>query len=328
MTSLKSFCMAFVLVAVWGCIGDGGASSSDQSASLRINQIQFVGSHNSYKKAMSAANMQSLQARNPSAAEALDYNHIDLAAQLDLGVRKREIDVFYDPCSPRFPVGHVQVIDMNTQCEDLQTCLLQARAWSDSNRHHVPIWISFNTKDQSISGLPDPAPFTSQALVEMDGVIEQVLGVRLIRPAEVKGLQWPTVGSARGKFLLILDEQGDKRDAYWQDWQDRPMFTNAPFGHPAAAVMIINDPIEQQAEIRRLVLAGYMVRTRADADTQEARNGSTARREAAFASGAQAISTDYYLPADHFGTGYQVKLAAGVRCNPVNTEKNCAVSER
>ena len=102
------------------------------------------------------------------------------------------------------------------------------------------------------------------------------------------------VNKARGKFILILDEGGAKRDMYYEGWQQRPMFTNAPEGHPAAAIMIINDPIREFDEIQRLVKAGYMIRTRADADTREARDNDTSRKIAAFKARTQVVSTDYY----------------------------------
>ena len=105
------------------------------------------------------------------------------------------------------------------------------------------------------------------------------------------------------------------------------MFTNAPEGHPAAAVMIINNPKKDFERIQRLVKAGYMVRTRADANTVQARNNDTSQREQAFASGAQAISTDYYLPAQHFGNDYQVQIPGGVRCNPLLTAPHCQLVE-
>ena len=89
----------------------------------------------------------------------------------------------------------------------------------------------------------------------MDSVIEEILGKKLIRPRDIVDLQWPLLNEARGKFILILDEGGSKRDMYYKDWQQRPMFTNAPEGHPAAAIMIINDPIGQLHEIQRLVRA-------------------------------------------------------------------------
>ena len=71
---------------------------------IRINQLQFIGSHNSYKQAMSAEHMAALQARNPAAAAALDYAHPPLEQQLDLGLRVLEIDVFFDPQAAELPI--------------------------------------------------------------------------------------------------------------------------------------------------------------------------------------------------------------------------------
>jgi hypothetical protein len=70
-----------------------------------------------------------------------------------------------------------------------------------------------------------------------------------------------------------------------------------------------------------------MVRTRADVDTREARENDARRREAAFASGAQAVSTDYYLPATHFGNQYQVSLPNPLQCNVITAPENCQISE-
>lgn len=292
----------------------------------RINQLQFVGSHNSYKQAMSVENSQALQARNPKAWVGLDYEHLPLAQQLDLGMRKLELDVFYQPATTDFAVGHVQVIDMRSHCGTLQACLSQLARWSNKNPTHAPIWISFNAKDQAIPGLPTPPPFTAEALEQLDQALESRLGDRLIRPSDITNLAWPRLSEARGKFLLILDEQGAKREAYLDNWRARPMFTNSPAGHPAAAVMIINDPIADGPKIRKLVQQGYLVRTRADANTVEARENDTRRRDAAFASGAQAVSTDYYLPSTRFVSPYQVSLPSTtkpIRCNPINAPKNC-----
>ena len=296
------------------------------STALRINQIQFVGSHNSYKKAMSSEAMVALKASNPNAAKSLDYGHLPLAEQLDLGMRVLELDVFYDRRTQSFPVGHVQVIDMNSQCPNLTVCLGQIRDWSDANSQHIPIWVMFNAKDQAISGLPDPEPFTAVALRNMDRVLLDVMADRIISPAQVQGLNWPTVATARGKVLFLFDESGQKRDWY-ADGSDRPMFPNVAADHPQAAIMVMNDPIAQQTQIQQLVAAGYMVRTRADADTVEARVNDPRRAAAGFASGAQAISTDYYLPATHFGSDYRVHLPNVVQCNPVTAPVNCAVTE-
>lgn len=86
-----------------------------------------------------------------------------------------------------------------------------------------------------------------------------------------------------------------------------------------------NDPLGQFAEITTLVADGYIVRTRADSDTFEARFGVTARREMALMSGAQFVSTDYPVPNPAFGTGYFVEIPDGApgRCNPVNSPPGC-----
>ena len=44
--------------------------------------------------------------------------------------------------------------------------------WSANNAQHVPIWISFNAKDQKIDGLPDPDVFSDQAFRLLDRRIE------------------------------------------------------------------------------------------------------------------------------------------------------------
>ncbi len=296
-------------------------------AGVHINHLQFVGSHNSYKQAMPDAFVTQLMKVNPKAVESLDYEHAPLAEQLDLGIRKLELDVFYVAQEDRFLVGHVQQIDMNSNCATLRICLNQITAWSQNNPTHAPLWISFNAKDGDIPGLPSPEAFSPEAFALMDSIVEEVLGEMLIRPRDIVDLRWPLLDEARGKFILILDEGGVKRDMYYDGWQQRPMFTSSPEGHPAAAIMIINDPIGQFDEIQRRVKAGYMVRTRADADTREARENDTRRRAAAFASGAQAVSTDYYLPATHFGNEYQVSLRQPVKCNPITAPANCQVSE-
>ena len=303
------------------------ALSEVTEAGISINQIQFVGSHNSYKRAMPDSFIKQLMKVNPNLVESLDYEHIPLGDQLDLGIRKLELDIFYLADDERFSVGHVQQIDMSSNCLTLRICLTQIISWSEDNPTHSPIWISFNAKDKYILGLPTPEIFTPEAFLLLDSVFEEMLGEKIIRPKDIVNLQWPLLEEAKGKFILILDEGGTKRDIYHDGWQHRPMFTNSPEGHPAAAVMIINDPIGDFDKIQRLVKAGYMVRTRADADTREARENDTRRKAAAFASGAQAVSTDYYLPAIHFGNEYQVNLPEPVQCNPITAPENCIVSE-
>ena len=168
------------------------------SAQLKINQIQFVGSHNSYKQAMSPLIYKALHLLDAEVAESLEYWHEPLAEQLDLGLRKLEIDLFYDARDQSFPVGHAQIIDMNSHCDTLLVCLQDVRVWSEQNPRHAPIWISFNLKDQAIPGLPDPELFTPEALNLLDEQLRGALTTQLIQPADVQGLNWPTLAEVRG----------------------------------------------------------------------------------------------------------------------------------
>ena len=97
-------------------------------------------------------------------------------------------------------------------------------------------------------------------------------------------------------------------------------FVNTEEASPAAGYITLNEPVELAARIRSAVRAGLIVRTRADADTLEARANATARQAAAFASGAQYVSTDYMRPDARFGP-YQARLPGGgvARLSPVQS---------
>ena len=329
------------LLGTSGLVATGAVEEA--SAALRLNEIQVLGSHNSYKLAMPADNFAALKASNPATAESLFYWHLPLDEQLDLGIRKVELDVFYDPdgslfpgvaeeSGSQFPVLHVQNLDTRSSCANLLRCLEALRTWSDAHPEHIPVFISFNAKDQVIDrpGFLRPLPFDEDAWAALDGEITAVLGDRLIRPESVvrNGRpEWPLLDEVRGGFVAILDEGGDKRATYASRWAARAMFANLPETAAGAAILIINDPVAEFDRIQRLVRQGFIVRTRADADTREARSGDTTRREAAFASGAQLISTDYYLPARHFGTDYVVDLPGRYRCNPLLRAGDCQLLE-
>ena len=141
----------------------------------------------------------------------------------------------------------------------------------------------------------------------------------------------PALEQARGRFLFALDEGPEKVALYRGDrrsLQGRVLFVNTDADSPAAAYMTLNDPIGQAGQIRRAVKQGFIVRTRADAETREARTGDTRRREAALTSGAQYVSTDYLWPDPRFGTGYQVPLPQGAAatCNPVRAD-HCGMAD-
>lgn len=126
-----------------------------------------------------------------------------------------------------------------------------------------------------------------------------------------------------------MDNDGAKRALYTTgrpSAEGRVLFPNAVEGAPDAAFIKLNDPIGDFNRIRTAVATGYLVRTRADVDTMEARTGDTGPREAALASGAQFVSTDYPEPDPRFGTGYEVSFPGETpaRCNPVIAPRGCS----
>jgi hypothetical protein len=91
----------------------------------------------------------------------------------------------------------------------------------------------------------------------------------------------------RGRILFVLDAENALIELYVSGDEDyaRPMFANTNVDNPHAAFFIINDPIKQEKDIAEQVKQGFMVRTRSDADTREARTGDKTRFEAAIRSG-------------------------------------------
>jgi len=350
-----------------GCADADAPPSEAHAGEVRLNDIQIVGSHNSYKRPIDPALLKMMQQEDPEQAVALDYAHLPLHEQLDLGMRNLELDVYYDPeggryatpaglsmveataydpdgkmTSPGFKVLHVQDVDFRSSCLLFVECLQEIESWSAAHPAHVPIIITLNAKDEAFDR-PDyvkPLPFDSAAFAALDAEIRSVISdVDLLTPDDVRGThptleaavldeQWPTLEASRGQIVFVLDQGGAKLEAYragHPSLQGRAMFANAPEGTPEAAIRIVNDPLGDFDYIQQLVRDGYLVRTRADANTHEARTGNTARRDSAFASGAQVITTDYYVPDTTLGTDYQVQLPGdGVaRCNPVQETASC-----
>ena len=124
----------------------------------------------------------------------------------------------------------------------------------------------------------------------------------------------------------MLADEGRHRAAYSRgrtSLDGRVMFVYGEDGGPLDAIRNVPDPVTGEAEIRRLVGEGDLVRTQADDEGLEARIGDTTRVQAALRSGAQLISTDYPTPADL--TDYLVAIPAGEpsRCDPASAPRAC-----
>jgi hypothetical protein len=342
-----------------------------QDEVVRVNQIQVIGSHNSYHAGFAPSERKYMEMKNPKALRSLDYHHAPLADQLSGGVRQIEIDVFadvrggrfahpaivrevaaaglpadpdFDPQhemdKPGFKVMHVQDLDERSTCHTFVACLTVVRTWSKQHPQHVPIFILVETKEGGLRDLPDAVktePFTPAVFDALDAEIRSVFEPdEMITPDEVRGDaptlvaaihagRWPTLAKVRGRVIFLMDQQhaGPIYTEGHPSLRGRILFTNAVPGASDAAFVEQNNGTRE--EIDALVKQGYLVRTRTDEGTEQARTNDTTRRDLALVSGAQMISTDYPSSEPSAWTTFSVGLPNGLvaRCNPVNKPTGC-----
>jgi hypothetical protein len=216
------------------------------------------------------------------------------------------------------------------------------QAWSRKNEDHLPVIILLRTNDDRtpMPGATTPIKFNAAAFDALDNQIRAVFGAGdLITPDMVQGKfptlreavlahNWPTLAASRGKVLFVLDDNARKVALYRgarRSLEGRAMFVATDEKSPAAAFVTVENPLNAGAAIAKDVRSGLMVHVYSDADTKEARSGNTARRQAAFASGAQVISTDFLLTDPKIGL-YEVRVPGGkiAQCDVLVSPERCA----
>lgn len=363
-----------ICCAVMICFALATAPASAQAvpttpwdSELKLNQIQVIGTHNSYHLAPEPALLKLIGAASERAAQAIDYSHQPLARQLtELGIRQLELDVYADPAGglfskpvsknllvskssdprmefdfdeamskPGMKILHSPGFDYATTVPTLVSALTQIKAWSDSNPNHLPILVLIELK-QDVTGPAGvkPVPFDAELLDAVDQEIRSVVPTsKMLAPDDVRGNHatlreavletgWPKLGQVRGKLQFALDNEGALMEKYLETHpglKGRVMFASVSENHPAAAWMKINDPVRDFDRIVAMVQKGFLVRTRADSETKQARSNNTVQRDKAFSSGAQFISTDYPVADSRF-SDYSVRFVNGIvaRLNSVS----------
>lgn len=329
-----------------------GANAADvaRERGLRINDLQLLGTHNSYHVAPDPFALETIATVAPAEAKAIDCTQRPLAEQLAvLGLRHVELDCYLDPDgglfsdplvlrlaraagrdvpafdpdgilkAPGIKILHSPDFDVRTTAFTLAAALTEIKNWSDRHPAHVPLFLLLELKSESFSPTR-PLPWGPEGFAELHRTLAAVWPrSRILTPQDVQGEAatlreavegrgWPPVDDHRGKVVFLLDNEGTLRDQYLASTgDDRLLFVSVDRDHPAAAWMKRNDPVAQEQEIRGLVRDGFLVRTRADSGTVEARSDDGRRRDLAIATGAQLISTDYPEPDPRFSP-YAVQL--------------------
>ncbi len=239
--------------------------------------------------------------------------------------------------APGFKVIHIPDFDYNTNYYTFVSSLKAIYNWSVAHPNHLPIFINIETKEETVAQsapagleLTQSIPFDANACDKIDDEIKSVFGENLdkvITPDEVRGSfatleqavlagNWPQLAQARNKVVFIMEgPAGSLYKSGHPSLQGRAMFVYSSPGTPEAAFVIYNSPGTQFNSIRNRVSQGYIVRTRADDGTTEARNGDYTQMNKALDSWAQIVSTDYYKADSRAGntgwTDYRVRFPNG-----------------
>lgn len=186
---------------------------------VRMNELQVIGTHNSYKREIPAAEETAYEAaiNTPGDYDAfLAYSHASIPKQLSgQDVRGLELDLFPDPQGglydhplvrqavgappladpawqqPGIKVFHIADLDYRTTCIRFVSCLAQVRDWSATHPGHVPLLIMLELKQSdaravAAGGVVAP-PWDAAALDALDAEIGSVFGKRrLVTPDDVR----------------------------------------------------------------------------------------------------------------------------------------------
>jgi len=246
-----------------------GALASASGQQVLINQIQIVGTHNSYHSGISPNELANLRKSNPQAADALDYRHPSLETQLNDGVRQIELDVFGDrkgglfahPLGPQlaakagfpadlpydtstllkpgFKVLHVQDIDYRSNCEPFTHCLETVRSWSRAHPGHLPIFILVENKDgrpmrnrrPAMEEMVIPETVTAETFDALDREIRSVFKPDdLTTPDDVRGAHKTLNEAILADGWPALDKARSKVIFLLDQRRFRPLYTK---GHPS-----------------------------------------------------------------------------------------------
>jgi hypothetical protein len=217
--SRRTFAALTVAVAVVGAPAASLANGKAAKRPLRMNEIQAIGTHNSYHRELSEREREAHDAVYgglPIYDALLAYSHASLPDQLTRqGVRGFELDLYPDPDGglygnpllrqrlgagpltdpewyrPGIKVLHTADLDYNSTCVRLVACLHLLRRWSRANRGHLPLLVLLELKATdpvagAVGGIRVP-PWDGAALDALDAEIRSVFRRdELITPDDVR----------------------------------------------------------------------------------------------------------------------------------------------
>ena len=229
---------------------------------------------------------------------------------------------------PGFKLLHISDVDFETNYLTFNSALLELRSWSEAHPNHLPIYINIEAKGSHLGdesrtlqrlGFKKCIPFNTNAYKELESEIRAVFTEdQVFSPSDFKiGYStlrerintegWPLLTQIKGKFIFILE--GNNNHLY-KSFLNPLMFQYGTQDDENTIFLLRNNAVSSEVDIQKLSQS-FMVRTRSDAGTVESRANSYQTWEAAKRSGAQIISTDYYME-DSRWSSYKVGFLNGL----------------
>ena len=253
---------------------------------VRINEIAVIGTHNSYQMTETGANrmvMKLLSFITFGAVQDKTAFEMDtFTQQLEHGVRNLELDVETadDKGDISFVVSHHPLLENVSSAYDFEKALEEIALWSDNNPKHLPVYLLIEPKGH-VPPVNNLKSYTVEYALELDNVIRQTLGDRLLTPKDAMGDyatleemrmndSWPTLESAAGKIIVLMHtcDVTPEYIAVDETISTQAMFPMLSFediDKPYASFILANRPqIAAKNSSKTIGEKNLMVRTRAD----------------------------------------------------------------
>lgn len=298
---------------------------------VKFNEVAYIATHNSYQLESVPAYQKIYRDIETVSfglfnGDAPLYCSDTLTEQFNIGVRSIELDIetVVDGDNVSFVCSHSPLLDMTSSCYNFELALEEIKMWSDANPEHLPITVIIEPKKVFI---PDDGMrfFNLEYVNQLDELLREVLGEKLITPAEMMGEHsslkemreaddWMLLEKAAGRVAVLLHDTTVTEKYIEQDESIKtqamfPMLRYEDRYESYASFLIVNEPEDIEKYSNELIYEkNLIVRTRVD--TFGSYNEDD--RRLTLESGAQILSTDYPPKADMTGVDYYVDFEPGM----------------
>ncbi len=288
-----------------------GDLQAELDAGLKFNELRYTATHNSYQTE-SVDVLKQIYGKLSELTFGLvpvtmaDFVSPTLTDQLNSGIYSFEtdIEVFDRNGDISFTCMHSPCLEMTTSCYDFALAMKEIAMWSDNNPGHLPITVIIEPKALFIP-MEDMKALNLDYAKELDKTLRTTLGDKLFTPDNMlreyesfgemrRADDWCKVEDMLGKVLVLLHDCSTTQsyidlDPTFRTQAMFPMLRANDIDRDCASFLLINKPEGEFDDIKKALDSKFIVRTRVDEFTSI----SEKRREKAFESGAQIMSTDY-----------------------------------